>query len=122
MAQSLADAFNVAAPAFGVVGVLRVSHFLGQTCHESQGFTRLEENLNYLSADRIAKVWPRLAARAASLVGDKKALASAAYAAKNGNGDEASGDGWRYRGRGLIQLTGRANYAAAGKMIGLDLV
>jgi putative chitinase len=122
LAKSMAAAFAAAAPAFGVSGVLRVGHFMGQTCHESAGFTRLEENLNYLSADRIAKVWPRLAPRAASLVGNKQALANAAYAGRNGNGGEASGDGWLYRGRGLIHLTGRANYAAAGKMIGLDLV
>lgn len=109
-------------PAFGVNGVLRRAHFMAQTCHESAGFTRLEENLNYLSADRIARVWPRLAPRAASLVGNKHDLANAAYAGRNGNGDEASGDGWRYRGRGLIQLTGRANYSAAGHQIGLDLV
>lgn len=122
MAQSIAAAFAAAAPAFGVSGILRVGHFMGQTCHESAGFTRLEENLNYLSADRIAKVWPRLTARASALVGNKQALANAAYASRNGNGDEGSGDGWRYRGRGLIQITGRANYAAAGKLIGLDLV
>lgn len=122
VAKSLALAISAAAPAFGLSGILRVGHFMGQMCHESAGFTRLEENLNYLSADRIAKVWPRLALRAAALIGNKVALGNAAYAGKNGNGEESSGDGWRYRGRGLIQLTGRANYAAAGRQIGLDLV
>jgi putative chitinase len=62
------------------------------------------------------------AARAPDLVGKPQALANAAYAGHLGNGDEASGDGWRFRGRGIFQLTGRANYAAAGAALRADLV
>lgn len=92
---------------------LRLCHFLAQICCESDFFCRLEEALNY-TAPRIAAVWPRLADRADKLAGKPEALANAAYANKNGNGDEASGDGYRYRGRGLLQITGKANYAEAG--------
>jgi len=95
---------------YEVTTALRVVHLMAQLTYESAYFTRLEENLNYTSGARIALVWPRLRARAMELAGHPEALANAAYAGKLGNGDEASGDGWRYRGRGLIQLTGRDNY------------
>lgn len=107
--------------AYDVVSTLRVSHFIAQLAHESAGFSVLVENLNY-SAARIPAVWPRLAPRAQELAHKPQALANAAYAGRLGNGPEASGDGWRYRGRGLMQLTGRSNYEARGKAIGLDLV
>jgi putative chitinase len=71
------------------------------------------ENMSY-SAARIAQVWPRLAGRAAELAGQPTKLANAAYANRNGNGDEASGDGWTFRGAGLVQLTGRENYRKFG--------
>ena len=92
---------------------LRAAHFLAQGCYETFSFTRLEEDLVY-SAARIAQVWPRLAPRASALSGYPEKLGNAAYAGSNGNGGEESGDGWRYRGRGFFQLTGRANYALAG--------
>lgn len=95
----------------GVDTLLRRSHFLGQVCFESGFFGRLTENLYYTSPERIAAVWPKLKPRAESLTRNPQALGNAAYAHVNGNGDEASGDGWLFRGRGLIQLTGRANYA-----------
>lgn len=91
---------------------LRLAHFIAQVAHESAGFTRLEEDLHYSRA-RIPQVFPRLAARALELASNPQALANAAYAWINGNGDEASGDGYRYRGRGLIQITGKRNYAQA---------
>lgn len=100
------------APA-GIDTVLRQAHFLAQACYESGYFARLTENLNY-SASRIAEVFPRLASRAASLAHNPEALANAAYADRFGNGDEASGDGYRFSGRGLFQTTFRANYAAIG--------
>jgi putative chitinase len=95
---------------YEVVTPMRVAHLMAQLCYESAYFTRLEENLNYTSGWRIGLIWPRLRARAQELAGRPAALANAAYANKLGNGGEASGDGWRYRGRGLIQLTGRENY------------
>ena len=121
-AQAIVPILDEEMPRFGVNSVLRRGHFLGQVCHESGDFTRFEENLRYTSPARIAAVWPRLAKRAAALAGSPQALANAAYSGRLGNGPEASGDGWRYRGRGLIQLTGRENYLLAGRGLGLDLV
>jgi putative chitinase len=117
----LATAFESRLPAAGIDTLLRRAHFLAQIAVESGGFRQMEENLHY-SAARIAAVWPRLSGRAAALASNPAALANAAYASRLGNGDEASGDGWRYRGRGLIQLTGRANYHAAGGALDLALV
>lgn len=97
------------------------AHLLAQLAHESAGFARLEENLNY-SARRIGQVWPRLAGRAEALAYKPVLLANAAYAGRNGNGDEASGDGWRYRGRGLIQITGKSNYRLSGEALKLPLL
>jgi putative chitinase len=71
------------------------------------------ENMNYRAA-RIAEVWPRLASRANELAGQPTKLANAAYSNRNGNGDEASGDGWTFRGAGLTQLTGRGNFRKFG--------
>ncbi len=109
------------APRYGVHTPLRRAHFIAQVAHESAGFTRLKESLNY-SALRIAAVWPKLASRAHALEHRPEALANAAYAGRFGNGDEASGDGWRFRGRGLIMLTFRANYRERGESIGVNLV
>ena len=109
------------APRYGVHTPLRRAHFIAQVAHESAGFTRLKENLHY-SAKRIAAVWPKLAPRADALEFRPEALANAAYAGRFGNGNEASGDGWKYRGRGLIMLTFLANYRERGASIGVDLV
>lgn len=92
----------------------RVAAFLAQVAHESDDLTALEENLNY-SAEGLLKTWPnRFSAEAAAHYARKPELiANRVYANRMGNGDQASGDGWRYRGRGLFQLTGKKNYAAA---------
>jgi putative chitinase len=82
---------------------------------------RLVENLDY-SAKRIPQVWPRLKDRAEELAHNPMKLANAAYASKNGNGNELTGDGFRFRGRGFIQLTGHANYEKYGTVIGIDVV
>ena len=98
--------------------------FIAQLAHESAEFTRLSENLNY-SADRLAQVWPgrfRDLAVAKRYARNPERLANCVYASRLGNGDEASGDGWRYRGRGPIQLTGRDNYRRCGAAIGCDLL
>lgn len=121
IAAQLAPALEEQMPKFGVDAPLPRAHFLAQACWESLGFTRFEENLRY-SAERIAAVWPRLAARAAELAGNPQALANAAYARVNGNGSEQSGAGWRYRGRGLFMLTGLNNYSAASRALGVALV
>ena len=91
----------------------RVAMFLGQCSVESRGFSTLEEDLWYLSPDRIAEVYPHefpSANDARPYVGDPQKLANRVYANRLGNGPEDSGDGWTFRGRGLIQITGRANY------------
>lgn len=89
----------------------RIADFLGQLGHETGGFTRLEENLNY-SATRLIQVFGKYFTHA-NVLGYATypvKIANRVYANRMGNGDEASGDGWRYRGRGMIQLTGKANY------------
>lgn len=88
-----------------------LAHLLAQIAHESQAFTRTEENLNY-SAERMREVWPhRFSGElAASYARNPQAIANHVYASRMGNGDEASEDGWRFRGRGLVQITGRAMY------------
>lgn len=101
----------------------RIAAFIAQAAHESANFTRLEELLYYRTPERLLTVWPRRFAGlgdAAHFIRNPRALANRVYANRLGNGDEASGDGWRYRGRGIFQLTGRANYLAAGVALGQD--
>lgn len=111
--------------------------FLGQVLHESDMLEHLEENLNY-SAEGLARTWPHRYARrgldgrpvkpyapnglAEQLHRRPEAVANHCYAGRMGNGDEASGDGWRYRGRGLIQCTGRENYMLVESITGLPVV
>lgn len=127
------SAINAAIARYRIDSPVRLAAFIAQIGHESAQLTRLVENLNY-SAQGLANTWPgRYAvdpqarvktpnASAAALARRPEAIANNAYAERIGNGPEASGDGWRYRGRGLIQITGRANYAAAGAALSLDLV
>ncbi|ELK4757846.1 TPA: glycoside hydrolase family 19 protein [Pseudomonas aeruginosa] len=121
-------ALNVAMERFDITSPVRLAAFLAQVGHESSQLTRLVENLNY-SARGLAATWPsryrgtddQPNALAQRLARNPRAIANNAYAARNGNGDEASGDGWRFRGRGLLQITGRANYRAAGGGLGQPL-
>jgi len=91
----------------------RVAGFLAQTGHESGGFRFTSENLNY-RAEALTRLWPSRfpPGVAESYAMQPEKIANRAYCDRMGNGDEASGDGWKYRGRGLIQLTGKDNYAA----------
>lgn len=96
--------------------------FIAQCLLESGMLVRLEENLFYTTPERLLKVWPSRftnVEQAKLYTRNPQALANYVYANRNGNGDEASGDGWRFRGRGLFQLTGRDNYRAASVGIGL---
>lgn len=101
----------------------RLSYFLAQVGHESGGMTVETENLNY-SAKRMTKVWPRrfaTTADAAPFANDAEKLANFVYGERMGNGPRASGDGFRFRGRGLIQITGRKGYAQVALRAGLPL-
>lgn len=99
---------------------------LATAYHETGGKMQpVNENLNYTSAARIRQVWPkRFTSTAAAIpyVRNPQGLANRVYADRMGNGPEASGDGWRYRGRALPQLTGEDNYRKASKLVGVDLV
>ena len=102
---------------------LRLAHFLAQIAHETNGFSVLTENLNY-SGNSLMRVFPRRfsdEAEAKTFAKQPERIANRIYGGRLGNGDEASGDGWRYRGRGFIGLTGRANYRALGDAIGVDI-
>jgi putative chitinase len=110
-----ADALNKILPDYEIDTPQRVAAFLAQCAHESGGFTALHENLNY-RAVTLRKVFPKYfpddatAEYYASRPNKQEAIANRVYASRMGNGDEASGDGFRYCGRGLIQLTGKQNY------------
>jgi len=90
----------------------QAAHFLGQLHHETGGFSHFIENLNYTSAQRILEKFRRHInpQEVNNFVRNPQALANRVYANRMGNGNEQSGDGWRFRGRGAIQLTGRNNY------------
>jgi putative chitinase len=95
----------------------RIAAFIAQCSHESGGFTALQENLNYKPATLrklFGKYFPTdaLAEEYCSKPNKQAAIANRVYASRMGNGDETSGDGYKYRGRGLIQLTGKSNYIA----------
>lgn len=101
----------------------RIRAFLAETGEESVGFTDVEENLNY-SAQRLQQAFPKYfptVALAKQYAKNPQAIANRVYANRMGNGDEASGDGWRYRGRGLIQITGYNNYAGLAHFLGKDI-
>ena len=107
------DALEEQLPKFTIVTPARVAGFISQCGHESLDFTILTENLNY-SASALNKVFPKYFERAGRDAKEyhrqPEKIANVVYANRMSNGDEASGDGWRYRGRGIVQLTGKANY------------
>lgn len=108
---------------FGIGGTEQQARFLANVGHETGKLTVFEENLNY-SAERLMVVWPHRFPTADSAIDyahNPVALANKVYAGRMGNGDEASGDGWRCRGSGMLQLTGHDNYAACGRYFGMPL-
>lgn len=107
--------------------IVRIAHFFAQILKETGGLRRLDENLNYTTVARLRAVWPSrfpTDQSAAPYIERPEKLANFVYANRNGNGDVSSGDGWRYRGSGLIQLTGKGNFRTVGELIGVgdDLV
>lgn len=109
---------NAAMAEFGIDTPARQSAFLAQAAHESAQLSALRENLNY-SADRLIEIFRRrfTLADAAAYARQPERIANRVYAHRMGNGDEASGDGWRFRGRGIFQVTGRANYAECSRAL-----
>lgn len=119
----------------------RIASFIAQTAHESGGYTMLTENLNYRAAT-LAACWPNRFAEqgqdkkakkdangkliptgvANAIAGKPELIANLVYSGRMGNGPAESGEGWKYRGRGLKQLTGKDNYTRCGTALGLDLV
>ena len=109
------NALSQLLPDYEINNAKRIAAFIAQCSHESGGFTALEENLNYKAAT-LRKIFPKyfptdeIANEYASMPNKQQAIANKVYANRMGNGDEASGDGFKYKGRGLIQLTGKDNY------------
>jgi putative chitinase len=111
--QALVSSLDSLKSKYEINTPLRLAHFLAQCAHESGGFRVVEENLNY-SADGLMKIFPKyFKDKDVSQYARKpEKIANVVYASRMGNGDTASGDGYRYRGRGLIQLTGKSNYTS----------
>lgn len=123
-AEEHAAALESARAASSVSTPQRLCHFMGQVFVETAGFTAMEENLNYRNPQRLDAVFSAvrgLEDAKALIARGPQAIADRVYANRLGNGNEASGDGWRYRGSGYKQLTGRANYRAIGAIVGTDL-
>lgn len=124
-AQEFIGPLNLYLARYEINSVRRVAAFLGQVVVESKGFSRLTESLSYSSAERLMEIFPSKFGSVDSTEGYVKKpekLANYIYANKLGNGDVASGDGWKYRGRGLIQLTGKYNYKAFQTASGVGVV
>ncbi|WP_435635267.1 glycoside hydrolase family 19 protein [Pseudomonas solani] len=123
------SALTSAVSRFSITTPARQSAFLAQCAHESAGFSRFAENLNY-SAAGLAATWPgrfrgadeQPNALALAYQRRPAVIANHVYANRMGNGDEESGDGWRFRGRGLLQITGRGMYQRCGEALGLPLL
>ena len=118
------DTLNATMPTFEITSPPRIAAFLAQIAHESAELSRLVENLNY-SAKGLRRTWPKRFksdAFARRYERQPERIANYVYANRLGNGNEASGDGWRFRGRGILQITGRSNYASTGIALGLDLL
>jgi putative chitinase len=103
---------------------LRLAHFLAQCGHESGGFKHTNENLNY-SADGLKKIFPKYFAQAGlaeSYARQPEKIASRVYGGRMGNGDESTKEGFKFRGRGYIQLTGKSNYSEFDKFVNEDIL
>ena len=115
------DALNETFQKFGINTPRQRADFIGQCSHECGNFKVLEENLNY-RAETLMKLWPKRfnPSNVNDYARNPKKIANMVYSNRMGNRDEASGDGYRFRGRGCIQLTGYANYFHASKSCGVD--
>ena len=126
---SLVDPFNETFQRFGILTPAQQASWIGQCGHECGNFRILEENLNY-RAPTLLKLFPKTPKRqwgftpeeAAAYEKQPQKIANRIYSNRMGNRDEASGDGWRFRGSGFLQLTGHANFYHAGQALGVDFV
>ncbi len=116
MIPETAEKFQINTP-------LRLAHFLAQCGHESGGFRAVQENLNY-SSDGLKKIFPKYfpGNLSESYARQPQKIASKVYGGRMGNGPESTGEGFKFRGRGYIQLTGKDNYTAFGKSINEDVL
>jgi putative chitinase len=119
-------ALSILLPDYEINTPQRMASFIAQCSHESNGFTALKENLNYKPASLrklFGKYFPtdEIAQQYASKPNKQEAIANRIYASRMGNGDEASGDGYKFCGRGLIQLTGRDNYTFFAGSLGITV-
>jgi putative chitinase len=117
------QAFEKILPEYEIDSVPRIAAFLAQCGHESGNFTALQENLNY-KAESLMCVWPKYfhdIDTANHYAHKPEMIANRAYANRMGNGPEETGDGWKFCGRGLIQLTGKSNYQAFAESLEMDL-
>lgn len=119
------DALSVLLPDYDINTPRRMAAFIAQCAHESGGFSVLQENLNY-KPQALRRLFPKyfpddvIAGQYCAKPNKQEAIANRIYASRMGNGDESSGDGYRFRGRGLIQLTGRSNYQNFADSIEVD--
>jgi len=126
---SLVDPFNETFQRFGILTPAQQASWIGQCGHECGNFRILEENLNY-RAPTLLKLFPKTPKRqwgftpeeAAAYEKQPQRIANRIYSNRMGNRDEASGDGWRFRGSGFLQLTGHSNFYHAGQALGVDFV
>ena len=122
--QLYVEPLNQAISKYNINTVNRLACFLSQIAHESGSLNRMQENLNY-SPSRLMQVWPNRfpSLDIANQYGNNpQKIANKVYSNRMGNGDEASNDGYKYRGRGLLQITGKSNYAIIAKYLNLDLL
>ncbi len=119
-----ATALETARQNSSVTTARRLCHFMGQIFVETGGFASMVENMNYRDPKRLDALFSAvrgIADARALIQRGQEAIANRVYANRLGNGNEASGDGWRYRGSGYKQLTGRSNYREMGNIVGVDI-
>ena len=121
--DSVVSQISDTAVKFNITTPLRLSHFLAQCGHESGGFKALVENLNYGSKGLLG-TFPKYFNLTTATQYERKPemIASKVYGGRMGNGDESTKDGWKFRGRGYIQLTGKSNYAAFDKFVTENII
>lgn len=128
-AKSLQAIFDAICTKYGITDKSDKAAFLAQMCHESGAFTIKKENMRYTTPERLVQIWPSRfnldgsggKHKASDYANNAEKLANEVYAGRMGNGDTASGDGYRFRGSGFLQMTGREDFEKYAKYIGKDV-